>query len=139
MGQDGPRLAEVGLKSRQTNPDLSRKVFVHNLSICNSPLPLLGVYRQVLLELVVCSKRCVVSDKCFSQQALDWVGKVAGALQLSGIVHHEPCFRGLYGQTCCYGMISNVIGASFLIECLLSPVSRSQWLLCVDPPFFVHH
>ena len=47
-------------------------------------------------------------------------------------------FTGLYGQ-CCLSLSDTLCHRCFLLldrMRLLSPVSRTQWLLCADPPFF---
>ena len=67
--------------------------------------------------------------------------KLLALSNFPAFVHYDPCFTGLYGQRCSL-LYDTLCHRCFLLPDrmrLLSPVSRTQWLLCADPPFFVHH
>ena len=64
--------------------------------------------------------------------------KLLALSNFPAFVHCDPCFTGLYGQ-CCLTLCDTLCHRCFLLldqMRLLSPVSRTQWLLCADPPFF---
>ena len=64
--------------------------------------------------------------------------KLLALSNFPAFVHYDPCFTGLYGQ-CCLLLGDTLCHRYFLLldrMRLLSPVSRTQWLLCADPPFF---
>ena len=64
--------------------------------------------------------------------------KLLALSNFPAFVHCDPCFTGLYGQYC-LTLCDTLCHRCFLLldrMRLLSPVSRTQWLLCADPPFF---
>ena len=64
--------------------------------------------------------------------------KLLALSNFPAFVHCDPRFTGLYGQ-CCLLFCDTLCHRCFLLPDrmrVLSPVSRTQWLLCADPPFF---
>ena len=64
--------------------------------------------------------------------------KLLALSNFPAFVHCDPCFTGLYGQ-CCLSFCDILCHRCFFLPDrmrLLSPVSRTLWLLCADPPFF---
>ena len=64
--------------------------------------------------------------------------KLLALSNFPAFVHCDPCFTGLYGQ-CCLTLCDTLCHRCFLLLDRmrhLSPVSRTQWLLCADPFLF---
>ena len=81
-------------------------------------------------------RHCQVKRKEFSPRP--GLVKLLALSNFPAFVHCDPCFTGLYGQ-CCLSLSDTLCHRCFLLldrMRLLSPVSRTQWLLCADPPFF---
>ena len=86
-------------------------------------------------EVVFCMFLSVVHLTRFHQD-LGWLSCLRSPT-FRHMYNRGPCFTGHYGQ-CCFAFLDALCHRCFLLldrMRLLSPVFRTQWLLCADPPF----